>query len=390
MKNQTKRSDLQLIYSAKEKKRQLIHIGSASVGVLSFLVLAIAFGEMFLLLLAFTALVTLHRETIHSDETAVSGSIVVICAAIIGWSESAAYIPIVCAVFSALHWEHIRDHQIKKLLVNMFATVAATSFAIIVFKIFDSNAFTVSGVIVAVIVVVTYWCINNVIISVAISWSNGSSLLVTVKDLVRSDLTMLWFGFAGALCGLVMLEVNPEVGILALLAVLVVLDVFVISMPVGLAALRQNWLLLFVRATATVVAAGVGLIVVNAIGVSALGISIGLLAASFAALAIVTLAITVRLWFSPHAQGRPDPTLIGGIVLVEAGIPLLGGALGVLGAVAGVAAVIVAAAIAAIMISLGVAGLRRKPQPEPIDSEEVLGAVMLAMFDGLPDLSQHH
>jgi|GEM_PF-1909518 len=390
MKNQTKRSDLQLIYSAKEKKRRR-WLWVSGIACFVIAVIAASSGQ-YVPLLAILFFVCENRDRVFPDETGLSGSISVgICASVF-YAQSASYSSVILiCVAGGIYISHLRSRSWLKIGVNSLSFSAAGLLAVLIGQMTLTQKDFFGFIFLSLVfMVLAYWIVNSVVISVAVSLSSRSNYFKTVKDLVRSDLTMLWFGFAGALCGLVMLEVNPEVGILALLAVLVVLDVFVISMPVGLAALRQNWLLLFVRATATVVAAGVGLIVVNAIGVSALGISIGLLAASFAALAIVTLAITVRLWFSPHAQGRPDPTLIGGIVLVEAGIPLLGGALGVLGAVAGVAAVIVAAAIAAIMISLGVAGLRRKPQPEPIDSEEVLGAVMLAMFDGLPDLSQHH
>ena len=50
-------------------------------------------------------------------------------------------------------------------------------------------------------------------------------------DLIKSDTVMLVFAVGGALCGLVMTEVAPWVGIVALAASLVALDVFVLSVP---------------------------------------------------------------------------------------------------------------------------------------------------------------
>ena len=47
---------------------------------------------------------------------------------------------------------------------------------------------------------------------------------------------MLAFGFGGGICGVVMAEVGIWAGLSTLVALLVALDVFVISVPAGLTA----------------------------------------------------------------------------------------------------------------------------------------------------------
>ena len=52
------------------------------------------------------ASVSAHREAVFADETAVSGSMVVICACIVGLGETALVAPLLCAVAAALHRDH--------------------------------------------------------------------------------------------------------------------------------------------------------------------------------------------------------------------------------------------------------------------------------------------
>ena len=78
------------------------------------------------------------------------------------------------------------------------------------------------------------------------------------------------------------------------------------------------------------------------------------------------------------------------VVALEILIPLAGGLIGVLWVTAGPTVAIVVASATLIGISLGVLWRRHRPESEPIDEELALGAVMLAMFDGLPDSVDSH
>ena len=241
-----------------------------------------------------------------------------------------------------------------------------------------------------VLIVFSYWTTNSILVAFAIAISNRENILKTIWLLIRSDLAMLVFGFAGALCGVVMLTVSPWVGIAALVSLLVLLDVFVISALTGLAAIRQNWFLLTVRFGAAIMAGVVGAVITRAFDISVLGVLLGLLAASVSALIVVALAVLARLGSSWPGWRRPDAALVSGIVALEILVPLAGGLIGVLWVTAGPTVAIVLASATLIGISLGVLWHRHRPESEPIDEELALGAVMLAMFDGLPDPVDSH
>lgn len=390
MKKLKDNSTLRLVSGCKPKYRYLHTFLFLALIFICLSILVHRGSVSFLFILLALTFVSIHRETLHSDETSISGSIAVICAVIVGWSESSLVVPVACSAVAALHWDHLRSFQIKKIAVNLLSTMLSTCLAIVVFlALIQSKEFSLD-VLAVLLVAVVYWCTNNIIVSFAIAISNRENILKTIWLLIRSDLAMLVFGFAGALCGVAMLTVSPWVGIVALVSLLVLLDVFVISAPTGLAAIRQNWFLLTVRFGATIMAGVVGAVVTRAFDISVLGVLLGLLAAFVSAVLVVALAVLARLGSSWPAWRRPDSALVSGIVALEILIPLAGGLIGVLWVTAGPTVAIVVASATLIGISLGVLWRRHRPESEPIDEELALGAVMLAMFDGLPDSVDSH
>ena len=349
-------------------------------------------SNYYVCILAVLFYISENRDKVFSDGTGLSGSIAVgICAAVF-YSTSGSYISVVliCAA-GGFYISHVQSKSWLKVAVNSVSFgISGLVSSLVGYSVLEQSNSLAWVCLSLVLIVFSYWITNSILVSFAIAISNRENILKTIWLLIRSDLSMLVFGFAGALCGVTMLMVSPWVGIAALVSLLVLLDVFVISAPTGLAAIRQNWFLLTVRFGATIMAGVVGAVVTRAFDISVLSVLLGLLAAFVSALIVVALAVLARLGSSWPAWRRPDAALVSGIVALEILIPLAGGLIGVLWVTAGPTVAIVVASATLIGISLGVLWRRHRPESEPIDEELALGAVMLAMFDGLPDSVDSH
>jgi hypothetical protein len=326
------------------------------------------------------ALVSAHREAVYADETAVSGSMVVVCACIVGLGEVSLAAPMLCGLAAALHREHVRDRQLLKLAVNSGATMLPALLATLAFRTFATSG--ASQVAAAVLAVGLYWLANNALVGVAIGLSHGS-VADGVVQLIRSDSVMLAFGFGGALCGIVMTEVGLWTGMATLVAVLVALDVFVISVPAGLSVFRSAWAVVLARGLSGGVAGTVGAVVTRSISISVLGAIAGLAAGLAAGVIVVVLIVALRLLVLRRSF---DPALVGGVALVELAFPVIGATAGVVTAVAGLEAGLITASALVIAGSICVAVRRRRAQskPAPIDDDTALIAVVEALLEGRP------
>jgi hypothetical protein len=326
------------------------------------------------------ALASAHREAVYSDETAVSGSMVVVCACIVGLGDQSLAAPMLCGLAAALHREHLRDRQFLKLAVNCGATMLPALGATLAFRVVSAGD---TGPVIAVLIAVAiYWLANNAVVGVAIGLSSRS-VSSEVLQLIRSDTVMLAFGFGGALCGVVMTEVGLWAGMATLVALLVALDVFVISVPAGLSVLRSAWAVVVARGLSGGVAGTVGAVVTRSVAISVLGAIAGLAAGLAAGVLVVVLIVGLRLL---SLRRGFDPALIGGVALVELAFPAIGAIAGVVTAVAGLAAGLVCASALVVAGSIFVAVRRRRAQsqPAPIDDDTALIAVVEALLEGRP------
>ena len=327
---------------------------------------------------------SVHREAVYADETAVSGSMVVICGCIVGLGDASLTAPLLCAVAAALHRDHVRNRQVVKLAVNLGATVLPALLATGVFRSFGEDA-GMRGI-GAIAAVATYWLANNAVVGLALGIAYGR-VRGSIAQLVRSDTVMLVFGFGGALCGVVMIEVGTWTGVATLVALLVALDVFVISVPAGLSSLRSAWAVVLARGISGGVAGAVGAVVTRAVAISVLGAMAGLAAGVLAGVGVVVLVIGLRLL---AMRGRVDTALMGGLALVELTFPLIGALSGVVTAIAGLDAGLVCASSLVVVGSLVVAFRRRRSTPSrrPIDEDTLMVAVAHALLEGLPSTTR--
>jgi hypothetical protein len=201
--------------------------------------------------------------------------------------------------------------------------------------------------------------------------------------LIRSDTVMLVFGLGGGLCGVVMVEVGTWVGLSTLVALLVALDVFVISVPGGLVDLRAAWLMIATRSVSGGVAGTVGALVARGLSVSVLGAFAGLAAGIAAGVGTVALVVAVRLLLR---YGRADVATIGGLLVVESVVPIMAASSAVVAVVAGLEAGLFFASGLVVIVSATV-GVRRRhavARPQITDEDTLMVAVVEAMMDGLP------
>lgn len=331
------------------------------------------------LVLVGLASISAHREAVFADETAVSGSMVVICACVVGLGEMTLAAPLLCAVGAALHRDHLRDRHYVKLAVNLGATVIPALFATFMFRLFGASvAQQLAG---AAVAVVAYWLLNNAIVGVALCAAHGEPAHAVVQ-LIRSDTVMLVFAFGGGICGVVMAEVGVWAGLSTLVALLVALDVFVISVPAGLTVLRSAWAIVLARGVSGSVAGTVGAVVTRGLAISALGAIAGLVAGVVAGAVVVVCIVGARLLVRHR---HVDLALLAGLVTAESAFPVIGATCGVAIAVAGLSTGLIVASGVVVVGSLGVAWRRRSRNVgPPVDDDVLMAAVVEAMLEGLP------
>jgi hypothetical protein len=209
------------------------------------------------------------------------------------------------------------------------------------------------------------------------------SIKAEVWGLIRSDLVMLLFGLGGALCGVVMVEVGTWVGLASLAALLVALDVFVISVPGGLVDLRAAWVMLATRGVSGGVAGTAGALVTRGASASVLGACAGLVAGVAAGVCVVATIVAARMFLKYRDV---DLRTLAGLLIVESAVPLLAALSAVVAVVAGLEAGLFVASGLVVTASAIVVWRRHRgaTRPRELDDDEVMVAVVEAMMDGLP------
>jgi len=307
---------------------------------------------------------------------------VVICACVVGFGATSLAVPLLCAIGAALHRDHIRDRQLLKIAVNLGATVLPTAVACGVVRVSDGSV--LGQVLAAVGAVGAYWLFNNALVGIALGLVQGRPA-ASVTQLIRSDTVMLVFGLGGAACGVVMSEVGTWTGMATLVALLIALDVFVISLPSGLTVLRSAWAVVLARGAAGGVAGTIGALVTRALSFSLLGAVAGLAVGTVAGVGVVLAVVGARL-LALHR--RVDAAVVRGLVVVELAFPIIGAISGVTTAIAGLSTGLIVASALVVVGSLSAAARRRHSvraavAPD-VDDEVLVAAVVEAMLDGLP------
>lgn len=324
-----------------------------------------------------------NRDQVFSDETGLSGSIAVALAGAF-FAASSAWLmaAFVIAAVGGLYVPHVRRAAASKIAINAacfgFSALAAAGVANAVVN--GSLAWQIVGLVAATVV---YWAVNCFLLGIATATLGRNSVGSEVLAHIRSDTVMLAFGFGGAVCGLVMVEVGPWIGIATLVALLAVLDVFVISVPAGLASLRAAWQMVVTRGVAGTVSGTVGALLTRWVGISLLGAIAGFAIGVLAGLAVVAAVVGLRMVLR---HDRLDVATLLGIVVVEAIVPLIAAVAGVVTAVAGLDIGLLVASGLVLGTTAAVAVRRHLAAKRPViaDDDDLMAAVVEALVEGLP------
>ncbi len=289
---------------------------------------------------------------------------------------------VVCMV-GGLYLPHLRRREWSKVAVNAASFgLSALAAAAFVALVVDSGAPPRALAIAAFPTAIVYWIVNSTLLSIATTSLRGGSVVKSAVDLIKSDTVMLVFAVGGGLCGLVMTEIAPWVGIVALAASLVALDVFVLSVPGGPAGLRSTWRMVLTRLAAGAAAGLVAAMVVTAVAAPVVGAVTGFLAGLAVGLGGVSLVAAGRL--SAAGSGL-DLRLLFGFAVAELPLVLIAASAGVVGAEAGAAAGFVTASVLVAVGSVVVASRRTSKPPAYADDDLLLAAVTEAILDGIPE-----
>jgi hypothetical protein len=337
------------------------------------------------LLLAALFVLAEHRDRVFTDETGLSGSIAVALSAAYfvasdGWVGGA----FIVGAAGGLYVPHLHHRAFSKIIVNSASFgLSSLAAAASVFVMTERSSSALAIAMSVVLATAVYWLINSLLLAVATSALSREPVLGDVAQLVRSDTVMLVFGLGGAICGVVMTEVGTWTGIATLVALLVALDVFVISVPAGLTVVRSAWAVVLARGMSGGVAGTVGAYVTLAVSISALGAIAGLAAGMAAGVVVVVLILGARLIV---IRRRIDPVLVGGLVVIEVAFPAIAATAGVVTSLAGLRAGLVVASALVVAGSVAVAVRRRRSKAEQpvIEDDTLMAAVVEAMLDGLP------
>ncbi len=364
-------------------------VGCGAATITASLIAVVTAGPIRLialaLILAALFVVAEHRDRVYSDETGMSGSIAVgLCAATYLASQGWTWGTFVVCAAGAFYVPHVRSRSGTKIVVNAmcFGSSGVTA-ALVVNAIAprSQNPNELVMALAAISAAITYWVCNSTLLGLATASLDGRSFPRVAWELVRSETAMLAFAFGGAICGLVMVEVSRWTGIAALVALLIALDVFVISVPAGPATLRSAWKMIVSRVVGAAVGGVVGAAVPKVLASAFVGALVGGVLGLAAGLATVTLVALVRL---RRSGAYLDRTVLVGFVLAEVALPAIGTAAGVVGALAGLGPGIATAAGLVIAASFVAGWRRRATNDDGVDDDLLLAAVTEAMFDGLP------
>jgi hypothetical protein len=173
-------------------------------------------------LLLMTVLGT-HSEEVFGDETAINASILVILAgAGIAYAGGPFWISAACGLVAGLHWHHIRDRAVRKLLVNTSFTTLSALAATGVARVFATERPGVIAVAACgLATVMAYWLTDNVLVALVVTIVDGRRLRDHARELVRSETEVIPFALVGFVCGYVVVTGGAWLGVLGTAALLV-------------------------------------------------------------------------------------------------------------------------------------------------------------------------
>jgi hypothetical protein len=316
-----------------------------------------------------------NRDQLFSDETSISGSIVVAATAIVALHAEAGGLQVfLCASCAGLYWPQVRRRAWSKILVNTASVGFSGLSAALAYRALYSVALPLA----VVAGVIAYWIINSLVLSAATSLLRGGRLLSTFRRLVTSETQMLGFAVVGGLCGVVFVRVGAWAGVLALLVLLAAVDVLVIhkrrpstlfSHLVNRRTLARAGVLALVTATAWLTTAAVGPVI---------GALSALCAGTFLCFGAVLLALRAPLRVWDHAAAA-------GWAVSELPVTLIAVIGGVLAAATGIVVALVTVVVATTLLTAATTRAlrhRRVEQASPED-ELLLAAIDLALLEHL-------
>ena len=188
-------------------------------------------GWLVLAMLVLTVAAT-QRVAIFGDETAINSSIVILLGvAATAVAGAPLWVPAVCGLAAGLHWEHVRNRASRKLVVNAscttLAVLAAAELGRVTLSVGGSGWIAIGSA--AVLSVVAYWTVNNVLVAAILAAADGDSPAHHIRDLTRSETELLPVAALGFLAGFVILrDLGAWPTILVLVGLLVVTDQVVV------------------------------------------------------------------------------------------------------------------------------------------------------------------
>ena len=182
-------------------------------------------------LIAFVVLTVFgtHSEEVFGDETAINGSILVIMAgAGIAFAGGSFWVITACGLVAGLHWYHIRDRALRKLLVNTsFTTLAAVAAAEVARLLAVGRPSLATLILCGLAAVMAYWLTDNVLVAIVLSIVDGRPVREHARDLVRSETEVIPFALVGFICGYIAIAEIGWLGILGTISLLVLAEAFV-------------------------------------------------------------------------------------------------------------------------------------------------------------------
>lgn len=317
-----------------------------------------------------------HRETLFGDETGMTGSVVVIVAAVFAFQHDAPVLgPAICSLAGALQWGHLRDRAWSRLIVNSSAATLSAALAGLCVSASSEprSSFGWAGVLIGAVIV--YWVLNNFIVGLAMSSANGDRSLTQITNLIRSDTQMIFFALLGGLCGLLVLEVGLWEGAAALVGVLVAVDMLVIARPRPF-TVRMQHPGLMARFTQAASICGAGVTAYLAAG------PLGPVAAWLAAMAFgagTTFVVTALALRS--RVGVWDAPLALGVAMAAAPLIVVAAVAGCVAGAVGPVPALVVGIVASASVLLGRAWQQRRSTPEPVDDVAALAILELALAE---------
>jgi len=137
--------------------------------------------------------------------------------------------PMICAALAGCYWPHLRARAWSRVAINASAmSLAAGAAALILHLLPITSIYSFRFVATAVAATCTFWTANSVVLAVAVATIQEQPIPSVAWRLVGSDLGLLPFAVLGLLSGYVGAQHGIIDGWLLLVAVLALLDVFVI------------------------------------------------------------------------------------------------------------------------------------------------------------------